>query len=176
MEPEQAVTVRRRQRADIPELAQVLVRVHARDGYPVEGVEDPQAWIVPPGELAGWTALVGHNPIGHISLTEATSSDDAARLWVSETGSPYVNVAIPVRLFVDPPHRTRGAGRQLMLAAYEHAIGLGKRMVFDVMLKDEQAIRLYEALDCQRLGTITHHHSGGLEESAAVYVAPDSLP
>jgi len=172
---EQEVVVRRRQPPDIPALAQVLVRVHALDGYPVEGVEDPEAWIVPPSELAGWTAILSDDPIGHISLTEATSADDAARLWVTETGSPYGDVAIPVRLFVDPPRRTLGAGRQLMLAAYEHATGLSKRMVFDVMLKDEQAIRLYEALGCERLGTITHHHSGGLEEAACVYVAPVSV-
>jgi GNAT superfamily N-acetyltransferase len=176
MEAEQTLAVRRRQPTDIPELAQVLVRVHALDGYPVEGVADPEAWLEPPGELAGWTALLGKDPIGHISLTEATSADDAARLWVTETGSPYGDVVIPVRLFVDPPRRTHGAGRQLMLAAYEHATSLGKRMVFDVMLKDKQAIRLYEALGCRRLGEITHHHSGGREEPAAVYVAPDSLP
>lgn len=62
-----------------------------------------------------------------------------------------------------------------MLAAYEHATELGKRMVSTSWSKDEQAIRLYEALGCQRLGTITQHHSGGLEEPAAVYVAPESL-
>lgn len=60
-----------------------------------------------------------------------------------------------------------------MLAAHEHATTFGKQLVFDVMLKEQRAIRLYEALGCQRLGTITHHHSDGLEEPAAVYVAPN---
>jgi hypothetical protein len=32
-----------------------------------------------------------------------------------------------------------------MRAAHEHAAVLGKRLVFDVMLKDEHAIALYEA-------------------------------
>lgn len=50
---------------------------------------------------------------------------------------------------------------------------LASILVFDVMLKEQRAIRLYEALGCQRLGTITHHHSDGLEEPAAVYVAPN---
>ncbi len=63
-----------------------------------------------------------------------------------------------------------------MRAAHQHATTLGKRLVFDVMLKDEHAIRLYENLGCDRLGLITHHHSDGLEEPAAVYVAPDHLP
>ena len=35
------VVVRRRQLSDLAELAEVLIRVHARDGYPVEGVDDP---------------------------------------------------------------------------------------------------------------------------------------
>jgi ribosomal protein S18 acetylase RimI-like enzyme len=45
-------------------------------------------------------------------------------------------------------------------------------MAFDVMLKDQAAIRLYEATGCKRLGIIDHHHSDGKTEPAAVYVAP----
>jgi hypothetical protein len=45
-------------------------------------------------------------------------------------------------------------------------------MAFDVMLKDRDAIRLYEAIGCQRLGTITHEHGDGQFEPAAVYGAP----
>jgi hypothetical protein len=40
------------------------------------------------------------------------------------------------------------------------------------MLKDREAIRVYEALGCQRLGLITHQHSDGQAEPAAVYSAP----
>jgi ribosomal protein S18 acetylase RimI-like enzyme len=89
------------------------------------------------------------------------------------TGESLDTVAIPLRLFVDPPHRQLGAGKSLMLAAYEHASAHGLQLVFDVMLKDQDAIRLYEALGCRRLGTIDHHHSGGLTEPAAVYAAPE---
>lgn len=166
------ITIRRRQPSDVPELAAILGRVHAQDGYPVEGVADPAAWIEPPRELAGWTALLSDRPIGHISLTEADPTDDAARLWVSLSGGDYADLAVPVRLFVDPHHRALGVGHALMRAAHEHGAALDKRIVFDVMLKDQQAIRLYEALGCHEIGRITHHHSDGLEEPAAVYVAP----
>jgi GNAT superfamily N-acetyltransferase len=172
MPTEPTITVRPRKPGDLPDLAQVLIKVHALDGYPVEGVDNPQPWLAPPRELAAWTALLGSEPIGQVSLTEATPDDDAARLMVAQSPCQFEDLAIPVRLFIDPAHRQHGAGRQLMLAAYEHAASLGRRIVFDVMLKDQAAIRLYEGLGCERLGIITHHHSGGLEEPAAVYVAP----
>lgn len=169
------LTVRQRQTTDLQELGAALVRVHQVDGYPVEGVNDPQGWLQPPGEIAAWTALSSGQPVGQLSLVEATADDDAARTWVSNAGGSFSDIAVVVRLFVDPGHRGRGAAQELMRAAHEHASRLGKRLVFDVMLKDERAIRLYETLGCKRLGLITHHHSDGLEEPAAVYVAPTGV-
>ncbi|MGN6131937.1 MAG: GNAT family N-acetyltransferase [Nocardioidaceae bacterium] len=166
------VEIRPREAADIPALAQVLVRVHAKDGYPVEGVAEPDAWLSPARELAAWTALFDGRPIGHMSLTQADETDEAAVLWQKATGGDLDRLAIPVRLFVDPPHRQRGAGKLLMLAAHDYASRHHYEMAFDVMLKDEDAIRLYEALGCRRLGLSTHRHGDGLAEPSAVYVAP----
>jgi GNAT superfamily N-acetyltransferase len=166
------VEIRPRGRGDIPELAKVLVRVHAEDGYPVEGVTDPSGWLTPPRELAAWTAMLNGRPIGHMSLTQAGDTDDAAVIWQHATGQDISRLAIPVRLFVDPQHRQRGAGKLLMLAAHTFASQHGLAMAFDVMLKDREAIRLYEAVGCQRLGEITHQHGDGQTEPAAVYVAP----
>ncbi|WP_063629953.1 GNAT family N-acetyltransferase [Nocardia sp. BMG51109] len=164
--------VRPREDSDLTELATVLVRVHVRDGYPVEGVSDPQAWLTPPHELAAWTALLDGRPIGHIALTQAAEDDDAAQLWHQTTGRNITELVILLRLFVDPDHRQFGAGTLLMAAAYEHATTHGRAVAFDVMLKDRAAIRLYEKMGCQRIGTITHTHSGDQAEPAAVYVAP----
>ena len=152
------------------------MRVHQADGYPVEGVSDPEGWLQPARELAAWTAHWNGQPVGHVSLTEASPEDDAAKMWVQRGDRSLADIAIVVRLFVDPDHRGRGVGQELMRAAYEHAAGLGKRLVFDVMLKDRQAIRLYEALGCEQLGSIVHHYGDGLEEAASVYVAPGHLP
>jgi ribosomal protein S18 acetylase RimI-like enzyme len=88
--------------------------------------------------------------------------------------SKLQNVAIPVRLFVDPRHRGLGAARQLMAAVLEYAHAHALVLVFDVMLKDQAAIHLYETLGCHRLGTIDHRHSDGLVEPAAVYLAPSA--
>jgi GNAT superfamily N-acetyltransferase len=164
--------VRPREDGDLTELAEILVRVHARDGYPVEGVADPRAWITPPRELAAWTALFDGRPIGHIALTQATDDDDAAELWHRTTTRNITELAIPVRLFVDPQHRYLGAGTRLMASVHEYATAHGLAVAFDVMLKDRDAIRLYEKIGCQRIGTITHIHSNDQIEPAAVYVAP----
>lgn len=168
----QAVHVRRRNEDDLGELAQILVRVHAVDGYPVEGVVNPAAWLTPGTELASWTAEYDGKIIGQITLAQATEDDDAARVWQDATGGSIDELTIPVRLFVDPDFRELGAGRDLMLAAGAYAATHVRPIAFDVMLKDERAIKLYENLGCRRLGTITHQHSGGCAEPAAVYVAP----
>jgi GNAT superfamily N-acetyltransferase len=165
--------IRPRQPGDLDALADVLVRVHALDGYPVEGVEHPKAWLTPPRQLAAWTALVSDTPVGHIALHKADRDDDAAAMWLqSEPEADLESVAIPVRLFVDPEYRGLGAAKQLMAAVFEYAHAHGLVLVFDVMLKDRAAIHLYETLGCRRLGTIDHRHSDGLVEPAAVYLAP----
>lgn len=166
------LVIRPRKDTDLAELSRVLVRVHDQDGYPVEGVSDPGSWLTPPREVAAWTALLDDRPIGQISLTRAADDDDAAILWQRATGGDISQLVIPVRLFVDPPHRRLGAGAQLMLAAHNYSTGHNLAMAFDVMLKDQAAIQLYEAAGSKRLGIIDHHHSDGKTEPAAVYVAP----
>lgn len=162
-------TVRRRRDQDIPALTETLGRVHARDGYPVEGISDPLALLKPPGELASWVAEISGMPIGQVSLTRARAGDDAAKLWGADTGADLARLALLARLFVDPKHRSCGAGRHLVQAAVQYAQACGLAVALDVMDKDRAAIRLYERMGARRLGSITHHHSGDLTEPAAVY-------
>ena len=163
------LTIRPRRDEDLAALAAVLVRVHAQDGYPVEGVADPEGWLRHPNELQSWTAVEDDKPIGQITLTRATAEDDAARAWQGHTGDNIAHLAIPVRLFVDPDHRGSGAGRLLMKAASDFARTQGLAMAFDVMIKDRAAIRLYERLGAVRIATLTHHYGDGLTEPASVY-------
>jgi GNAT superfamily N-acetyltransferase len=164
------LTIRPRRDEDLPDLAAVLVRVHAQDGYPVEGVADPEGWLRHPNELQSWTAVEDGQPIGQITLTRAVPDDDAARVWQEHTGGDIDGLAIPVRLFVDPDHRGSGAGRLLMEAAVQFAQTQGLAIAFDVMLKDRSAIRLYERLGAERVTDLTHHYGDGLTEPAAVYI------
>jgi GNAT superfamily N-acetyltransferase len=167
--------VRPRAARDLDALAQVLVRVHAADGYPVEGVDDPHAWLEPPRELASWTAEMNGRPIGHISLVAASTSDDAAAVWHRKTHGDLDTIAIPVRLFVDPDHRGIGAASKLIAASHAYATDRGRLMVFDVMEKDQTAIRLYEMMGCKRIGTIQHDAGDGTTHPAAVYEAPQAM-
>lgn len=166
------LTIRARRDEDLPALAAVLVRVHAQDGYPVEGVADPEGWLRHPNELQSWTAVEGDRAIGQITLTRAVSDDDAARTWQEHTGGDIEQLAIPVRLFVDPDHRGSGAGRLLMEATLDLARSKGFTIAFDVMLKDRAAIRLYERLGAVYIASLTHHYGDGLTEPAAVYTVP----
>jgi GNAT superfamily N-acetyltransferase len=168
-------TVRPREARDLDALAEILVRVHAVDGYPVEGVDDPHAWLKPPRELASWTAEMDGLPVGHISLVAADPSDDAAKLWKETTRGNLASVTIPVRLFVDPRQRGQGAASKLMMAAHTYATQHSRLMVFDVMKKDQLAIRLYESLGCTQLGSIEHDAGDGSVHPAVVYVAPSTL-
>lgn len=167
-----SLIIRPRHSEDLPRLAHVLVRVHAHDGYPVEGVDHPEAWLIPPRQIAAWTALYEGQPVGQVSLTRAAESDDAAIIWHRSTGRPISELALLVRLFIDPEHRRHGAGQQLAVTAYSFARERDLAIAFDVMLKDHAAIRLYERLGCRRIGVITHRHGEGQSEPAAVYEAP----
>lgn len=165
-------TVRERAEADLPALAAVLVRVHDRDGYPVEGVADPVGWLDHPHALQSWTAVVAGVPIGQVTLVIADPDDDAAQTWTDETGGSVADLAIVVRLFVDPDRRSVGAGRLLMAAALDHANQTRRSVALDVMAKDQAAIRLYEQLGARRIGAVTHHHGDGLTEPAVVFAFP----
>lgn len=166
------IVIRPRHEEDLPALAAVLVRVHAQDGYPVEGIADPEAWLRHPREIQSWTAIEGDMPIGQITLTKAAPEDDAAQAWRQLTKGNIERLAIPVRLFVDPGHRSSGAGRLLMDAAMDCARTLGLAVAFDVMAKDRAAIRLYERLGAKRIADIDHPYGSGETEPAVVYVVP----
>lgn len=167
--------VRPRTPADLAPLAAVLRHVHATDGYPVEGVDDPQTWLEPNNELASWTAHSEAQVVGQISVVAAQQSDDAAALWLDTTQGDIATIVIPVRLFIDPAHRNEGHASRLMLAAHSYATDHGQLLVFDVMEKDQNAIRLYANMGCTRIGSTQHDDGGGSLHPAAVFVAPVDL-
>lgn len=163
-------TIRTRREEDLPSLANALVRVHAVDGYPVEGVADPEAWLHHPHELQSWTAAQDDEPIGQVTLARAQPQDDAAVAWREHTGGDIDRLAVPARLFVDPDHRGSGAGRLLMETARDFARSRGLAIALDVVLKDRAAIRLYERLGAVRISDIDHRYGDGLTAAGVVYV------
>lgn len=161
--------IRVRRVGDLPELAKVLVRVHAQDGYPVEGVDDPDGWLRSNNALRSWVAVLGGHAVGQVTLAKADTNDDAARVWVERTGGALTDVATIVRLFVDPSFRSAGAGSRLLSAALKFSATVGRTAVLDVMKKDSAAIKLYERLGGQRIGTFDHHFGDNLTEPAIAF-------
>lgn len=59
-----------------------------------------------------------------------------------------------------------------METAVRHAHNLDLSVSFDVMVKDQAAIRLYERLGAHHIADVEHRYGNGLVEPAAVYVMP----
>ncbi len=159
--------------SDLNALAQVLVDVHATDGYPVEGVGDPRSWLVLPDALGQWTALLEGRPVGHIALLPPAPSDGAPDLLVQRDGVSRESIAVVARLFVSPRARGRAIGRSLLETAEDRARESRSHLVLDVMAKDEAAINLYKSQGWSILGPIVHVH-GRAQEPALALAAPPS--
>lgn len=147
-------TIRPRRDDDLPALALVLVEVHAVDGYPVEGVDDPLAWLDLPNAIGAWVAELDGRPVGHVALTGPGPDDEAPHLFAEQYGP--APTAVLGRLFVSPTARGQGLAERLARTAIDAAAGDGRRPVLDVMQKDRAAIRLYERLGWTSLGTFDH--------------------
>jgi GNAT superfamily N-acetyltransferase len=137
-------TIRLREDGELETCAAVLVAVHEADGYPVEGVADPVAWLLPTGLREAWVAELDGQVVGHIGLAHPGPGDEAARIWAQRSTGEEIGVLC--RLFVLPSARGHALGRKLIHTATEHATAMGLRIVGDVMAKDEIAIHLYETL------------------------------
>jgi ribosomal protein S18 acetylase RimI-like enzyme len=167
-----AAIIRPRADADLPALGRVLAQVHELDGYPVEGVADPVAWLVSDRLLGAWVAEMDGEPVGHVALARSSEGDDAVRLWIERTGADIDSIAVLGRLFVHPTARGYRVGQRLTITATHAAHDLGRRAVLDVMTKDAAAIRTYETLGWQRIGAFTHHYGDGQTEPALAYACP----
>lgn len=167
-----ALVVRPRLESDVSEAAAGLVAVHTADGYPVEGVDRPEAWLTPPGILEAWVAEIAGTVVGHVAVSRS-NGEEAVSLWLDQSGCRDEEVAVLARLFVTPQARGRAVGERLVHAAVEYSRGNGLRLVLDVMTKDTAAIRLYTRLGWTNLGTATHSYGEDRRTTEALcFVSP----
>lgn len=142
--------------ADLEALAVVLKQVHEIDGYPVEGVKEPMAWLQVDNSVAQWTALSDGRPVGHVSISRPTRHDSAPSQFISHNPERENRIRVVGRLFVAPSARRLGVADGLMGQAEAYGKNARSVLVLDVMEKDQAAIRLYERRGWQRLGRIDH--------------------
>ncbi|MEV4502717.1 GNAT family N-acetyltransferase [Streptomyces klenkii] len=166
-----SVIVRPFRTDDLTGAAEALVEVHETDGYPVEGVKDPQAWLGTENVLAAWVAESDGEIVGHVAIMRP-QGEDAVSLWTEQSGAGEADVAVLARLFVVRAARKHSTGKRLMEEAMDYARENGIRLILDVMTKDAAAMRLYERLGWRRIGEATHHFGDGQSTRAVCYVAP----
>ncbi|PVZ10146.1 GNAT family N-acetyltransferase [Actinomycetospora cinnamomea] len=166
--------VRDRRPEDLDAVASALVEVHRVDGYPVEGVDDPHAWLNPPGLLHAWVAVVGDHVVGHALTTTAQPGVAAVDAWVAHGGDPATTI-VGGRLFVAPAGRGHRLGLLLARTMTDWAAHHCLDLVGDVMTKDSAAIAAYERLGWQRIGTAMHDTGHGTQVPAYLYVSPAPL-
>ena len=194
--------IRPRNPSDLPSCASLLTRVHARDGYPVQGVSHAIEFLSSPSTLEAWvaeetetaTAIATNGDtndspkqpsptpkkiLGHVSLTSpspTSSSDPAVALWRSQ--HPSEPIAALERLFVDPEARGQRLAAKLLLAASEEAGKRGLRVVLFALVKDQGAMRLYERNGWREFGRKMFAYRDGegreAEMEAVCFVGPES--
>lgn len=169
----ESVIVRPFEDADSADAASALVEVHSTDGYPVEGVEHPEAWLRSADVIAAWVSELDGNVVGHVAIMRP-HGEDAVSMWMQQSGDTEDQIAVLARLFVVKAARKHAAGEQLMKAAMSYGRKYGLRLVLDVMTKDAAAIRLYERLGWREIGRAPHHYGSGKSIDAVCYVAPEA--
>lgn len=166
-----SVIVRPFENADLASAASALIDVHTTDGYPVEGVDQPEVWIRSADVMAAWVAELDGSIVGHVAIMRP-HGEDAVSLWMQQSGDNEDRIAVLARLFVVKTARKHAAGERLMQAAMSYGSEHGIRLVLDVMTKDAAAIRLYERLGWREIGRAPHHYGNGRSIDAVCYVAP----
>lgn len=165
-------SIRARQNADLDSACALLRDVYDTDGYPVEGAADAVAWLTPPELLEAWVAV---DPtlgiIGHVLVSRPLATTKAVDVWV-DRGASRDTTAVLGRLFVSSRARGHGVGAALTAEANRWAEQKGLRLVLDVMSKDVAAIKLYQSLGWQNLGSSTHGNGHGGTWKSVLFVSP----
>ncbi len=156
---------------DLPGAAAALAEVHATDGYPVEGVAHPEAWLRSDHVLASWVAAVGGDIVGHVAVMRP-NGEAAVSLCAERCGVEERHIGVLARLFVVRQARKQALGERLVRTAMAYGVRHGRRLVLDVLVKDTAAIRLYDRLGWLRTGRAEHRFGAGRHMEAICYVAP----
>ena len=146
------LVVRPREADDLPVLVDLLAEQQATSGYPTRWpLPYPVAdFIVRPGEEAAWVAVVDDEVAGHVSVGRP---DEVVGAALRDAVGARDVVLVTV-LFVAASRRRDGVGRALHDTAVAWIRGTGRTPVLDVVPESVGAVRFYERLGWQRVGTV----------------------
>jgi len=138
------VTIRERRPEDLPELEEVLSAQAPLSGYPHRWplpfpVEE---FLVRPGELGAWVAVVDGRIAGHVATTDV-SVNWMAEHWSAALGRPGHELGEVSILFVDHTLAGSGVGGALLELAVAEIRGLGREPVLDVVGEDTKVGLFY---------------------------------
>lgn len=137
----------------------LLMQVHALDGYPPFLPDDVSRFITPEYETVAWVAERAGDIVGHVALHRA-SVDPTLAAAQRATGLPAERLVVIARLFTAPSQRRTGVGRALLRHATTQAHAFGQRAVLDVAHTFLAPIALYESEGWERLETLALRVSG----------------
>ena len=159
--------------ADGPACLDLLLRVHARDGYPLHlPPEDVEGFFATEAEVAAWVAEHEGRIVGHVALHWGPY--DPTLVAVHRTiGLPVRELFMVSRLFVAPDVRRAGVGRALLGHATANAQSLGRRAVLDVGQTLSAAVALYESQGWMRVDGLHLKLSADKTLDLWVYVSPN---
>ena len=172
-EPDMGLLLRDKAITDGPACLALLLRVHARDGYPLhlppESVAD---FFVTQAQEVAWVAVHQGQIVGHVALH--WDPDDPTLAAVHQAiGLPVREQFLVSRLFVDPDVRRAGVGRALLRHATAQARTLGRRAVLDVGQTLSPAVALYESEGWERVGDLHLDLYTGDTLDLWVYASPN---
>jgi GNAT superfamily N-acetyltransferase len=145
------------------------------DNYPMYLPDDDlEAFLVTPGALGAWVAVVPSGVAGHVAL-HPRSSRAVMAMAGERVGAPPERLAVVARFLVGPGSRGQGIGRLLLGAASEEAVARGLWPVLDVAKDLRSAIALYESCGWVRAGEVTVRLPDGRDLEEFVYVAPPTV-
>ncbi len=145
--------IRPRCPADLPACVAALAEVHDADGYPARWPADPAGWLDVDNTLSAYVACERQDVVGHLALVTATRGPGSLPAPVAAIGVAPQHLAMVARLFVTPAARGRGVASALLATAREEASSRGLAPMLDVVESGRTAIRLYERLGWQQLGS-----------------------
>nr|POF16593.1 putative n-acetyltransferase [Quercus suber] len=166
----QTTSVRLRVDADLERCADILCRVYAASGYPVDGVDNPKKSLCTGNLLQAWVAERQGEVIGHAALY-ANENDLSVRMWKQSHQDEHV--ATLGKLFIDPQRQGGGAATALLKTAQSWGRTAGMRLVLFALIKDPPAVRLYERLGWIEFGRDVYRYGDGKQMEAVCFVAPE---